>query len=331
MLRVALMLYGTMNTHKFIYDNSSFMPIGRILNALRNSGQIDYRAFIYTEDKAFFKWTPQEFFVGNKVHDYPILEWVEDRYCVAQCDENELLQDFERIYGECLGKVIILKDAFDRNKWNSSSDDYRKPNTSNRWRNTMITTFFEKKKKVFTLCQDYQREKGMNFDVFILARPDSSFYLKTHVDASERNNLKLLESSLLNDIEKLVGAEKNTIYVDKALYDNSFSQKQGFNKGLIKNDLIFAKEHTMQIHVGFYDKIIEETRGNYFSLYPEVAYRCSNCFHIEPNQKTKTCRQCKKPDTLQNISEWPEYKMFEHLQRYSLSIHNSLISGKVIR
>lgn len=318
------MLYGVLNTHKYINDlTSQFFSMPKLLIRLQNENIINLNIFIYTEDKCFFKWTPLEKISDNTVYDYKIIDTVEDRYIVCQYDSQDIKIDLDRIYGDKLKSLIVLEDAYNKEFWSSSKEPYQKSGTSNRWRNTMITEFLDKKKKSVQLVEAYSANEKISYDAYIIARPDSEIPRQYDPEIVMKNMNLILQ--------EVKSSSSAILFFDKCnLNDSTF--KMGSSPGMMANDFAIGNYQGIKAKVSLIDEINNSYKGNYFSIYSELAIRCGNCFHLQIyDKKPSICPICKRGDMVQ-VSEWPEYKMYSHLlNNTNVKLQPLPFKGKVVR
>lgn len=298
-MRIALLLYGTLNTHQRINGPGSTLPsIPKTLLEMHRRGDIALHVHVLTEDKNFFKWSPEEEIRSDSVYGYPLVQWVEDRYAVCQYDAGLIRSELSDIYGDALAEVRILEDAFDPEAWASSKDDYRKTDSTNRWRNTMIMTFLGKKREVFDMaCQG-----GGDFDAYAICRPDSRLHARGGNTAEQ----------LAQIFRDIAAADGPLVYYDQPNV-NRATFGRDTNWAMLKNDDLFANRAGMEAKVSLHDHIVKNFDGNFFRAYDLPVYRCENCHHTDVMEgRPKTCPACGKA-CLKDVSEWPEFKMFAHL------------------
>jgi len=327
-MNVELLYYGTMNTH--FRPNHEGFPDGKTLGSLfkdlADNGDIRLRIHVYTEDKGFFKWTPEKHVKEDSIHGYPLIAWIEDRYGVTQIDESYIRESLSELYGPHLGNVTVLNTTFSRSDWGSADESYKKAGTKNNWRNTLITTFFEKKKRAFELSQDAPPPDEET--VYLLARPDSVFV------AAPWSEHKDLHRAAKDDLERILQYPSDTLLFDRpSINDKNLQAARPV--GMIKNDLIVARREDMAYNVSFHDVIMEECGGNYFETYSQPALRCNSCHFVDKPDTLRIPDDFKCPncghDRFDNVTEWPEYKMFEHLVEGGKHLRPTFLRGKVVR
>ena len=316
-MRIALLLYGTLNTHQLINGPGSQLPsIPKILLEMRRDGDISLHVYVLTEDKNFFKWSPEDQIRHDSVHGYPLIQWVEDRYAVCQYDAGLIRSELKEIYGDSLETVNILVDRFDPEAWATSKDDYRVTGSTNRWRNTMIMTFLGKKRQVF----DMANISGKDFDAYAICRPDSRLHQRG-VEPKEQ---------LRNIFQDILTAHEARVHYDRPNI-NFETFGRSTNWAMLKNDDLFANYSGMEAKVSLYDHIIRNFDGNFFQAYDVHAYRCEKCFHTDVIEgHLKTCPVCLQA-SLKEVSEWPEFKMFAHLQAQEVSMKVTPFTCTVVR
>lgn len=322
---VALMLYGVLNTHNEINaPGSGLRSLQHLLLEMASAGKIDLDIFVHTEDKCFFKWTPPEKVDGTSVRGFPRIAEIEDRYLVCQYDAERIRKDLIGLYGEHLKKVHIDENAFDLEQWSSSKEKYNLRETTNKWRNTMITTFLRRKKSVFEMANAYLGSGAGNYGAYVLARPDSK--LASLVEKSEEKT----KEELLRYLQHCNRTVRPTVHYQLSnIHPQSFQANPGL--AMLANDFIIGNQAGMSLKVGLIDYIDENFGGNFFEAYSEPVYRCTKCFHMEEAaQKPRTCSKC-AAEAPQLVTEWPEYKMFKHLSTNNAEMQPAGFRSNVVR
>jgi hypothetical protein len=304
--RVALMLYGVLNTHNEIHaPDSAIQSLQHLLLEMAACHCIELEVFVHTEDKCFFKWAPPEKVHQESIRGFPRIADIEDRYLVCQYDANRIREDLSRIYGKYLREVHIDENAFHLAQWASANENYTTRETKNKWRNTMITTFLRRKKLIFDMV-NASVSPGPKFDAYVLARPDSR--IAVHV---ERDREKTLE-----ELARVIRSCRTTA-TPLVVYQLSNCHPASFRASpemaMLANDFIIGNHEGMKIKTSLIDYIDTQFAGNFFEAYSENIYRCSKCFYyFRSASRITKCDACLSPDVLL-ISEWPEYKMYQHL------------------
>lgn len=317
-MKIALLLYGTLNTHGLINaPSSNYRSIPKELLKLHGLGDLALDVFVYTEDKNFFKWTPDEKMETGRIHGFPLLDWVEDRYAVCQYNALDIRKHLYEIYGSSLKDVVVLEDAYDKALWSSSGESYQACGTTNNWRNTMIMTFLDKKRRVFELAKKHDY-----YDCYAICRPDSELrFSKNQSDISR---------TLLSMLEGLAQEDQASACVDFTnLNKDTFRLGRGY--GMMKNDDFFANLAGIECKVSLFDYIQNNYAGNFFSAYDTPVFRCNACYHIDALAKgISECPICGSAD-LANVTEWPEFKMYCHISKNIKNLSSTPFTCTVVR
>ena len=304
--RVALMLYGVLNTHNEIHaPDSAIQSLQHLLLEMASRHCIELEVFVHTEDKCFFKWTPPEKVHQESIRGFPRIADIEDRYLVCQYDANCIREDLSCIYGKYLKQFHIDENTFDLGQWATANESYATRETKNKWRNTMITTFLRRKKLVFDMVNE-SLAPDSHFDAYVLARPDSQ--IGAHV---EKNKEKTLE-----ELARFFGSCR-TMEAPIVFYQLSNCHPASFQANpemaMLANDFIIGNYEGIKMKTSLIDFIDTQFAGNFFEAYPEKIYRCSKCFYyFRSTSKIMKCDKCSSPEVLL-VTEWPEYKMYQHL------------------
>jgi hypothetical protein len=322
---VALMLYGVLNTHGEIHDPvSGLQSLQQLLLQMATEKKIALEIFVHTEDKCFFKWTPVDKIDPDFVRGFPRIANVEDRYLVCQYDADCIEKDLSKVYGHYLKKIHIDQNAFSLEEWASTNENYNRRGTSNKWRNTMIEKFLKRKNLVFKMAVDTAEIEKKTFDSYILARPDSC--MASYVAKSpEKTQLELLKyfQECQNSSDAIVFYQRCSVHPD--------SLRENPHLSMLANDFVIGNKNGIQEKVSLIDYIENECGGNFFEVYTEPVYSCRKCYYMYAcSSKPKKCSKCSSTDMLL-VTEWPEYKMFQHILKNGVVMLPAAFRCKVFR
>jgi hypothetical protein len=311
-LRAAVLFYGVLNSFPRIYGADAGGDESSIPRLLEAAG-IDYDVFVHTEDKGFFKNFPPEAVADSKIYGLDILGITKDSYyTVAECPP-ELIETWTRdAFGERLVSLVIENSPYDPDVWEAGS-----------MYNTMIKIFFFKKKEVFEEMRAYAEREGKAYDLVFLVRPDSRIRArlgKSSLTATaDRFQTEAREYlAAVADGRKLCMVDCGAYQLNAALPD----------KKIIKNDFVYGDLVSIDYMVALYDRIIEKD-GAFKNIYPERSLRCVACMTL--HEDSEACPACGSTQPATNVTNWPEYKMHEHMVAGGYETACSCVTGGVLR
>lgn len=312
-LQAAVLFYGVLNSFPRIYDPGTSGDKSSIPRLLDAAG-INYDVFVHTEDKCFFKNFPIEAVDNGKIYGLDILGITKDSYyTVAKCPPPFIKAWTRDAFGERLASLIIEESPYNADVWEAGS-----------MFNTMITTFFFKKKQVFREMREYAEREGKAYDLVFLVRPDSQI--------RSRNRKSLWKATVARfkaEAQEYLAAVANgrkLCMVDSGAYQLNAALP---NKKIIKNDFVYGDPATIEYMVALYDRIIDKG-GAFKDIYSGRCLRCVECMTLHDDCR-EACVTCGSTQPATDVTNWPEYKMHEHMTAGGYETLCSCVTGGVLR
>jgi len=306
--RIALLLFGLLNSFETIYSGNG--PYVSIFRALREAG-LDCDVFVDTSDVAFIKVpataSSDAALGGRRLIDRVPAEKSGARdYLVIEDPKDGIEQRVLSVFGD---RVVELH-------WT--------PPDPATWKGegyvlNMIETFIRRKRRLAVSAFAHAARQGWQYDVFILARPDSALYLRKERTAP----LSRIAEALREDVEAVAPWG---VAADFGAFDRKASTAGRY---IFKNDLLIGAPGPMLAATSLSDVI--EKSGGFHSVYKDRTYRCNDCFLIYEGQPRETCPRCESSRPAEILKNWAEYKTAEHVKAVGAEIRMLNVTGEVIR
>lgn len=308
--RVALLLFGLLNTFDQVYGPEAASP--SLSDALIES-DVTFDVFFDTSSVEFHK-VPASYSLddtvlkGRKLIDRVVASKKRDGldYLIIEEDEASIRTRIETAFPN--SSCHIHFDLPDPTTWSGKG-----------YIGQMIITFLRRKKRLTQAAIAYSQYNNFTYDALIVARPDSVIRVRGKKD----KGLIQLAHLLTDDISKASDAE--TVGVDLL----GRGKKEGDpGIALFKNDIFIASPLTTLISMSLIDVV--DTNGSFSKSYTRPAYRCKNCRTLF-NEIADECRACGCLHQIASVSNWPEYKLAEHIAHSGLRYRALGIVGDVLR
>ena len=283
-IRIAVLVSGVVNKIEEMNKNN-IDHFGMLLKQTN----LNYDTFVYTSDKAWFKYKDKKAIEDGMIEGFKIEKLIKENYlyAVANLGKEHVETNIKLMYDNIKGIEYEPED-----------DNFEKQGQLHHHK------FAHKLMKAYYMAKQYEVENNIKYNVFLYSRPDTYFTLKQSFPDMLTCYIKEIHESTNRLIMNIRTNVNMTTHLN--LTGNA-SQK-----------LLIATPESMNVMAKLYYEL---------DNYNHNVYHCKSCdsytdkYHHKPEiNEAKFCHKCNATN-LKLVSDIQlEYKIYQHLFTHNIKM-----------